>query len=494
MTETSLFSEEYGKTREVLRVKERTKSGYEGGVPERLLRCVWYEQLFLADGLKTLDGRSVTILSPGRWNLESGPDFRNAAVSFGEDRIVAGDIEIDPTVSDWHGHGHDSDPDYTSVTLLVVLDAPGRQASPKNARNKNVPVLVLRDYLRETIEQLSARLDPREYPFGKSANLGACAHADNLDRLCRIIDMAADWRVISKAKQFSKDIEAKGLDQAFYEGFMTALGYKKFKDQFRQVAMREHIAHLQKAVARSDGAERAELAEALLLNAADLIPDDPMALDWDEESRAYYHRLRTLLDENSARTGVSPTNPIVWHIGGVRPANFPMRRLVGAARVISSCLTPGIARRCLDLWTQTTGTNKDAMLFSTLFMESPESYWTYRFTWGGKRATKPTRLIGKGRAAQIVVNVIIPFSLAVARGEHNLSFEQNIFATYISCPPLPSDAVLRLMMHRLFGPEEPAPSLIRNARRQQGLIQIYQDWCADDPICRQCSILPLVTA
>ena len=54
-------------------------------VLERLLHCIWSEQLFR----KTLqlDGRKLVISSPGWWNLEAGPDFRNAEIFLGEERL-----------------------------------------------------------------------------------------------------------------------------------------------------------------------------------------------------------------------------------------------------------------------------------------------------------------------------------------------------------------------------------------------------------------------
>ena len=132
-------------------------------------------------------------------------------------------------------------------------------------------------------------------------------------------------------------------------------------------------------------------------------------------------------------------------------------------------------------------------MFASLFAETADSYWSRHYSWGGKKTPKPVSLIGAGRAVQIVVNVVIPFSLAVARSDGNLSLERKIFATYVSSPSLPSNAVLRLMTHRLFGEAKPPASVVAGARRQQGLIQIYQDWCSEDPVCEQCSILPLLT-
>ncbi len=488
------FSEEYRSILGASRVKEPSSASYQDRVPEAVLRCIWYDRLFRTSEVKTWDGRALSVISPGRWNFESGPDFRNAVLRIDNGETVLGDVEIDPAVSDWHAHGHDTDPAYARVELLVVLDPPTGRLTPTTVSGKAVAVLVLRDYLEESLDQLAARLDPREYPFGSPANLGACAEPHDVDTLCRIIDMAADWRIISKARRFADDITKKGLEQAFYEGFMTALGYKNFKEQFRQVAARATLEKVCGVLTSYDESQHAEVAEALLLHAAGLIPPTENTYGWDEQSRRYHERIEQLVRLADANQPDPDGEPVIWRPASVRPQNYPARRLAGAARIIADNLEPGIAERCLSLWNKTQGKRSDAHMFASLFTETADSYWSWHYSWGGKRTPKPVGVIGSGRAMQIVVNVIIPFSLAVARGDGNLSLERKVFGTYLSCPSLPSNAVVRLMTHRLFGTAKPPASLIAGSRRQQGLIQIYQDWCSQDPACQQCSILPVLSA
>jgi len=494
MAQELTFSEEYGLILGAPRVKEPSAVSYQDRVPEAVLRCIWYDRLFRSSGVTTWDGRTLSVLSPGRWNFESGPDFRKAVLCFDTGETVLGDVEIDPALSDWHAHGHDNDPAYARVELLVVLDPPSGRTTPTNVNGKTVPVLVLREYLEESLDQLAARLDPRDYPFDSPANLGACAEPHDVDTLCRIIDMAADWRVICKARQFADDISKKGLEQAFYEGFMTTLGYKKFKEQFRQVAARATLEKVCRLLADYDEPERAEVAEALLLHAAGLIPPTENTCAWDEESRRYHARIDQLVHAADTCMLDSDGSPIMWRSASVRPQNYPARRLAGAARVVTDNLEPGLAERCLSLWKKTQGKRSDARMFASLFTETADSYWSWHYSWGGKKTAKPVGVIGTGRAMQVVVNVIIPFSLAVARGDGNLSLERRVFDTYVSCPSLPNNAVLRLMSHRLFGTAGPPASMLAGSRRQQGLIQIYQDWCSQDPACQQCSILPVLTA
>src|SRR5712691_4432974 len=40
-------------------------------IPEKLVRCLWFDQRWRPAPLRTLDGRDITVHSPGRWNLQA---------------------------------------------------------------------------------------------------------------------------------------------------------------------------------------------------------------------------------------------------------------------------------------------------------------------------------------------------------------------------------------------------------------------------------------
>ena len=83
------------------------------------MQYVWQHRLWLPEDMTAVDGRRIDVLDPGLLNTGSGPDFFNAKIRIGAD-TWAGNIEIHVRASDWHRHGHDSDPAYDSVILHVV--------------------------------------------------------------------------------------------------------------------------------------------------------------------------------------------------------------------------------------------------------------------------------------------------------------------------------------------------------------------------------------
>ncbi|MFH1052113.1 MAG: DUF2851 family protein [bacterium] len=70
---------------------------------------------------ETLSGKRLQILSPGRINVYSGPDFRDSAILINGD-IIIGDSEFHKKASDWFNHSHDTNPEYNSVILHIVLE------------------------------------------------------------------------------------------------------------------------------------------------------------------------------------------------------------------------------------------------------------------------------------------------------------------------------------------------------------------------------------
>ena len=78
-------------------------------VSERHVQALWYDGTLRPEDLRTVDGAPVRVIDPGAWNLEAGPDFRNAVVEVGSVRL-RGDVEVHLRAGDWTLHGHAQDP------------------------------------------------------------------------------------------------------------------------------------------------------------------------------------------------------------------------------------------------------------------------------------------------------------------------------------------------------------------------------------------------
>jgi hypothetical protein len=88
---------------------------------ERLLQYIWQFQLFNRSELNTYDGENLTVIFPGHFNTNQGPDFSDARIKIG-DAIWAGAIELHVNSTDWIRHKHDDDKNYENVILHVVWE------------------------------------------------------------------------------------------------------------------------------------------------------------------------------------------------------------------------------------------------------------------------------------------------------------------------------------------------------------------------------------
>ena len=64
-------------------VEETFIADYKAPPSERHLQCLWFDAKFRPENIKTLSGEVVKIVNPGKWNLESGPDFLDATLLIG---------------------------------------------------------------------------------------------------------------------------------------------------------------------------------------------------------------------------------------------------------------------------------------------------------------------------------------------------------------------------------------------------------------------------
>lgn len=95
---------------------------YFSGINEEALQLLIHE--FLSDPSvtrQTASGKRLQILSPGRINHHSGPDFIDIALLI-NGSIIVGDAEFHRKSSEWVQHNHSGDPAYSSVVLHIVFE------------------------------------------------------------------------------------------------------------------------------------------------------------------------------------------------------------------------------------------------------------------------------------------------------------------------------------------------------------------------------------
>ena len=377
-------------------------------ITERHVQAIWYDAALRPKQLTTRRGSEVRVISPGEWNLEAGPDFRNAVLEIGKERRrVVGDVEVHLCPSDWDFHRHGVDPNYRNVVAHVTWGCgPVPGSLPPGAIS-----IWLGRFVTSDTSFAPEQIDLMAYPYARlPSGVRPCeekiGHDPDLAR--RILADAGRHRLRMKARRMSGRLCAAHGErrQVFYEEVMTALGYKKNQAQFRHVAERVPIGELP--------------------------DDDAMA--------------RTML--------LTAGGFEEWDRTGYRPHNTPEQRLANAASVFTETPTMEMS---------------DAVDFSSVACRTLI------------KAMCGEGYMGRGRAAAVLSNVIVPFALA----------EERVSSIPDWLPPEDLSEPVRLTAFRMFGRDHnPSAFYSTNGLLIQGLLQIHRDCCLQvHPDCTECELV-----
>jgi hypothetical protein len=113
-------------------------------------------------------------------------------------------------------------------------------------------------------------------------------------------------------------------------------------------------------------------------------------------------------------------------------------------------------------------------------------FWNFHYTLTSKPSPKTMALVGKARVADILANVLFPFWLA-HDPDTSGSLAKNVWAEYATVPAQLSNRRLETGATRLFGNDPRREQFLKTVANQQGLLQIYEDFCMrDNSDCAQC--------
>jgi len=338
---------------------------------------------------RTVDGKSVSVLSPGTWNLEAGPDFRNARVVIGGTESV-GDVEIHRRTSDWNAHGHAGDPRYAGVVLHVVGRndiAPGGKTGP------DIPTLILE------IPEPDTRPGSIKFPSGKCT---VFFRKMNDGELHRYLSNAGLCRFRIKAGETCRQVLLKGAEPAFLGLLFDACGYKANRSQFSQLLSR-YMEH--RALARDAD------AEIILWGESGLLPD-PTRQRLDNAMAAYAGKCW----ERWWRLRIGDRPPIRWERSSCRPLNTPERRIAALSAILTRLGPDPLKSICRMSEDAGDGRGAASRLVREFTVTHP--LWDGQMDFVSK-AKKPALVLGRARAAEIVMNAVLPsvHAYAVARND-----------------------------------------------------------------------------
>jgi hypothetical protein len=441
--------ERYTRLRQSVLLREGSQPSDPRDWPEHELQALWFAGAFGRE-FTTTDGRRAQIVQFGVWNHEAGPDFAEVAVSFDGGSAVRGCIELDPDARDWERHGHATNAAYDGVVLHVFLARGDAEFFTRTSQHQRVPQVLLDP----------AALDEPPMPLPE-ARLGRCAaplRALPEERVREVLLGAAQYRLRRKSATLARMAELHGADEALYQALATALGYKSNKLPFTLLAQRLPLRLLR--AAKDDAA-------AVLFGVAGFLDQRDLG-EFDASTRVYLRGLWEKWWPRRAEFERLAVPRAAWKMSGQRPMNHPQRRLAALAQLIrhwprvcalrDACEPDAIAEFCEKL---------------------RDEYWDYHYTVTSKASAKRMALIGDSRVTEMLVNVFLP--IAVVN-------DPSRWITFQRLPATLSNQRVEIAALRLFGPDSAVSALLlKSAAAQQGLLQIYEDFCQRDASdCQQC--------
>jgi hypothetical protein len=444
----------------------------------------------------TLDQQSVIIYRPGRWSRSNGPDFRDVKLRIGIDAMRIGCVEVHVSASDWLHHGHDRDPAYANVLLHVVWQNDLGTPTVHDASGREIPQLVLSTALAIPSSAWQSALEDDAISTRQGVGFTPCQRSlleMPLETIGRLLDMAGEERWRQKANRFALRLERRGVEQALYETLMEALGFQGNRMPFWQLARLAPLARIREALGGI--AVTPMQVQAILYGVSGFVQR------WQAARRRPGTLRNTYVDTLIAAWElVSPLFPESlderqWRTAGIRPANFPQRRIAAAGHwlaplmqqsLMDFCLAPmqGLPeqasraqlRRCLG------------ELGRRLRVAGGGDFWGHHYSIDGPEVKRSVDLLGHGRAATLVVDILLPAAAALAQlGVGPIALE-SVRALYSCHPCLPANEVTREMLRQFFGSDRARAAIVNSACRQQALLQLYRDFCLSElETCQECA-------
>jgi len=460
-------------------------------IAEHLIYQLWEQNYFSSIPLKTIEGHKVTIISAGIKNEDSGPDFKDISIEL-DDQIYHGDLEIHRASEDWYQHSHHADPAYNNVIMHLVI-GPEQFKEPAIRLDRHpVPAQVFVDITEDEYTLLAKKY--RLYSYEKTPDSICPLRNNNDDFKIAVIDHFSRERLQAKADRFTEQRQTSSWNQILYVGTMEALGYSKNQIPFRKLAQRIPFEALMREFQRITKDESLYRPLGLLMGAAGLLPSQDTSFDWrkikDQESQDYVSRLEDLWSEFSTRLGLKPMRQEEWHFFRLRPSNFPTRRLAGASLILQQFVKAGILETILRIVEGLKEKYQQIIKeLENLFICQTIGYWATHYRLEEKAPElanqKSATLIGKQRAREIVINIVLPVIFAYAAEIEAPLLKITILQLFRVYPRVSSNSIIKEMSRRLFGEEKIATQFINTAARQQGLIHLYKLYCHRQE-CERC--------
>ncbi len=411
---------------------------------EVFLHAVWRYSLYQPTELKTEDGENVTVIFPGQYNKDAGPDFLEARIKIGNTTLV-GHVEIHVNSSDWKKHGHDDSQSYNNVILHVVYEHDAPDVTP------HIPTLTIKDYIPSSVMD-------QYYGLIQSHNKLPCHN-----QLSKVRDITKEaWlsrllaeRWEEKLVDWKELLERSSSDwrSLLYWRLAANFGFKVNAEAFLALAQSIPI----NVFAKHNG--QLQQIEALLFGQAGFLHHAMQ----DEYGQQLYQEYAFL----QKKYQLQPIE-IQWKFMRMRPANFPTIRIAQFAMLI---------HQSIHLFSKII--EKDTLKeIAPLFELSASTYWDSHYRFDEEAKVRRKKKLGKSSVQNIIINTIAPIKFLYA-SQMGTEKEQEQALNLLDSLTSENNHIIDMWENNSWK--------VTNASQSQALIQLYNSYCKSKR-CMDCSI------
>ena len=416
---------------------------------EAVLHFIWQGQKFpLRDAVSTL-GHPIKVISSGKPNSLSGPDFLYAKICI-DDQEWVGHVELHVRASDWYIHQHHKDTAYDNVILHVVWEA---DAIITRKDGSSIPTMALSQFISQD------ELTKFQHVFyAKKDRVLNCENSIGSIAPEIIIPWKAHLfqsRIRQKAMLINARLQytAQDWEQVFFMMLLKSFGLNNNGAAFLSLGQAIPFKVIRKNAADPF------LLESVLFGMAGMLTKVNV-------SDPYYLELREAF--NFLKVKYNLQNEVCQkpEFFSLRPFNFPTIRLAQIANLYHR--HPALFAHVIE------ATSLESI--RSLLKAQAGPYWDTHFNFG-----KPTKPALKKTSSQftdlIILNSVLPIRLSYKL--HTGRSDVNFLTSWAKEMKAENNKVVRLF--RSLG----VPAF--NSYDSQALLESYQKYCTKNK-CLQCAI------
>jgi len=347
---------------------------------EEFLHYLWKYCLYDKDSLVDNDNVKITVIHPGEYNRDSGPDFFNARIRIG-DTEWAGNVEIHTKSSHFIAHGHNTDHAFDNVILHVVAENDKRVFNARGDELFTVQISFDPGYYERYLDIVN--------------NPATIACGEGISKLEKFY--IRHWlhsllieRLQAKSESVMRILSETGndWDETFYRILSRYFGFSVNTEPFELL-----VSALPFRIIARHSDNRFQV-EALLFGVAGLL-DEGLFKEAIEDK--YYRDLIKEFRILSAKYSLKPIHGWLWKFSRLRPVNFPTIRISQLAAMLASA--GGLFSKIIEA--------EDLDEIRELFNVSASEYWDNHFVFG-RESKSVIKKTGDQAADIFLINAVIP--------------------------------------------------------------------------------------